>query len=300
LRLRKIRNLIGFTVVTFVVFGALGLLAFGYVFHVAYWLYPPSHSVMTLAEDSPFQRITVTTEDNLTLTAWYTPPQNGQAILMFHGHSANRDQHMPHADYLLEAGYGLLMLDFRNHGESEGERTSMGFHEIKDARAAYQYLVVQDDVEQIIIWGHSMGGAVASQLMSEVDASGLFIDATFGDFPSIVRAGVVARGFSGSPFTEILTTMYGLLSGADWNAVRPVDYLADVDKPILLFHGAYDGVIPVAEGYRLADINPNIRLVIFEEGAHSNLFQVDPMLYQAEVMAYLESIPAPQETAMSQ
>lgn len=298
--MRKLRNVMAYILVTILILGTTGVLAYGYVFHVSYWLYPPRYPVEPQAQASPFQAITITTEDNLKLTAWYVPPQNGQAILMLHGHSANRDQHLPHADYLMDAGYGLLMLDFRNHGESEGERTSMGFHEIKDARAAYQYLQAQDDVQQIILWGHSMGGGVASQLMSEVDAAGLFIDATFGDFPTIVRAGVVARGLPGSPPTEILTTMYGLLCGADWSVVRPVDYLAKIEKPILLFHGANDPLIPVSEGYRLAEANPNISLVIFENGGHSDLYEVDPTLYHDEVMAYLAKIPAPQDTAMSQ
>lgn len=88
--------------------------------------------------------------------------------------------------YLLEDGYGLLMFDFRNHGESEGSRTLMGYHEIKDVLAAYRYPSAQDNVQQIIIWGYSVGGAVASHLMSEVEAIGLFIDATFGDFPAMV------------------------------------------------------------------------------------------------------------------
>ena len=96
--MRKLRNLMGFTLVTVLVIGIVGLLAYGYVFHVSFWLHPPRYPVMPQAQNSPFQAITITTDDNLNLTAWYAPPQNGQAILMLHGHSANRDQHMPHAD----------------------------------------------------------------------------------------------------------------------------------------------------------------------------------------------------------
>jgi len=281
----------GFGIITLIIIGTVGLLSYGYIFHVSNWLYPARNPVMAQAQSSPFDLLTLTSEDGLTLTAWYTPPTNGRAILMLHGHSANRDQFLEHADYLMDAGYGLLMLDFRNHGDSEGNATSMGFHEIKDARAAYQYLEAQDDVQQIVLWGHSMGGAVASQLMAEVDADGLFIDATFGDFPSIVRAGVEARGLSGSPYTEILTTMYGVLSGADWSVVRPIDYLTDINTPILIFHGTDDPVIPLSEGQRIADSNPNVRLVIFEDGRHSDLYELDPIRYRAEVMAYLSALP---------
>lgn len=288
-QLRKIRNLMIFAIVLFILFGTVSLLGVGY-WHVSSWLYPARNPVLAQAEDSPFQKVELITEDNLKLYAWYAPSKTGTAILMLHGLSANRDQFMQHTDYLLDAGYGLLMLDFRNHGDSEGERTSMGYHEIKDARVAHQFLENQDDVDRIVLWGHSMGGAVASMLMTEVDADGLFIDATFTDFPSIVRAGVEARGLTASPYTEILTTMYGVLSGADWSEVRPIDSLAHIDKPILLFHGANDPIIPIEEAYRLVEANNNIKLIVFEDGEHSNLDQLNPMRYQAEVMKYLMSL----------
>ena len=61
-------------------------------------------------------------------------------MLLLHGHRGNRDQLLVHAEYLVEAGYGALSIDFRNHGESDGEFTSMGYHELKDARAAFRFL----------------------------------------------------------------------------------------------------------------------------------------------------------------
>ena len=208
-------------------------------------------------------------------------------MLLLHGHRGNRDQLLPHANYLLEAGYGALLIDFRNHGESEGDFTSMGYHEVMDARAAFQFLERQPAVSRIALWGHSMGGAVASLLASEVDAAGLVIDATFADFPSVVRSGVIARGLPPSPITLILTAIYGFLSGSDWNAVRPLDHLAALDKPALLLHGSDDPVIPLTEAERIAAAYPLLRLSIFEGGAHSGLYELDPDRYRREVLSYL-------------
>ena len=105
-------------------------------------LHPDSPAIASLPPGSPFSRVDFNSVDGLNIVAWYTPPpgDSGDAVLLLHGHSGNRDQLLVHADYLLEAGYGLLAIDFRHHGESEGAFTSMGYHEIKDARAAYRFL----------------------------------------------------------------------------------------------------------------------------------------------------------------
>lgn len=267
----------------------LGALLFAAYLQVRKWLYPPSPAVLPQPADSPFRKVSFHSEDRLNICGWYAPPASGQALLMLHGHSGNRDQLLVHADYLLAAGYGLLLIDFRNHGDSDGRMTSMGCHEIKDARAAYRFLQAQDAVQQIVIWGHSMGGAVASQLMRESGAAGLFIDATFADFPSIVRAGVRRRGLP-QPIARLLTALYGILSDSDWRACRPIDYLAAVEVPVLLFHGAKDTLIPLTEAQRLVRANPRIRLKIFADGTHSDLYELEPQRYRREVLAYLNEV----------
>lgn len=266
--------------------GPLLLLAY---LRVREWLYPQSPPVEPQAAGSPFTRVNFESEDGLNIAAWYAPPSkaDGSAALLLHGHAGNRDQLLCHAEYLVEAGYGALLIDFRNHGDSAGGFTSMGAHEIKDGRAAYRFLERQANVARIALWGHSMGGAVACALMSEVDAAALFVDATFTDFPSIVRHGVSARGLPVSPISEILTGLYGFLSGSDWDALRPADHLAALDKPALLFHGSEDPIIPIAEAKRMAAANPLIRLSIFEGGGHSDLYELDPQRYRSETLAHL-------------
>lgn len=253
------------------------------------WLYPLSPPVERQAVGSPFAIVKFESEDGLKISAWYAPPPRaeGNAALLLHGHRGNRDQLLVHAEYLLAAGYGALLIDFRNHGDSQGDRTSMGFHEIKDARAAYRYLERQADVKRIALWGHSMGGAVTCMLTREVDAAGLFVDATFADFPALVRAGVAARGLPASPISEILVWLYGFLSGSDWGAVRPLDALAALETPALLFHGSEDPVIPLAEAKRIAEANSLVRLSVFDGGGHSDLYDLDPQRYRNEVLAYL-------------
>ena len=252
-------------------------------------LYPFSPPIAPQRANSPFRRVSFSTEDGLMISAWYAPPttQGGQAVLFLHGLQGSRDQLLPQAADVLEAGYGALLIDFRNHGESEGEVTSMGFHEIKDARAAYSHLRAQPEVRDIVIWGHSMGGAVACKLMREADAAGLFVDATFAEFPGLVAAGARQRGFPPALATFLFTRLYGALSQSDVCAIRPVEDMAKVDRPVLLFHGSDDPTIPVEQARQLAAVNPHVRLSVFEGGGHSDLYELDPKRYRAEVLAYL-------------
>lgn len=267
------------------------IIIFGMAYQeVSRWLYPPPLDFRPESVHPSFQDITLQTEDRLTIYGTYIPSQNGQVILMLHGHSGNRFYLLAHSDYLIEAGYGILSIDFRNHGDSDGDRTSMGLHELKDAHSAYDFLKSQEDIENIIIFGHSMGGAIATRLMVDVDAHGLIIDASFADFPSTVSAGVVKRGFPDRPVTTILLTMYSLLSGADFDMIHPLEHMKQIDTPVLILHGTLDPVIPLDHAYQLAEANPLSQLEIFDGGEHSNLYELDPERYQTAILSYLNQL----------
>ena len=83
-----------------------------------------------------FQQVELVTEDHVRLSAWYTPPQNGAVILVAHGYGDKRTEHY----YALFAshGYGVVAWDFRAHGQSEGEFSSLGYYEVLDAKAALE------------------------------------------------------------------------------------------------------------------------------------------------------------------
>lgn len=273
-----------------IVIACSGLLLLVAYLQVRPWLYPAALEVDSQPADSRFQRVSFQAEDGLQIVGWYAPSDSGKIVLLLHGHSGNRDQLLEHAQYIVEAGYGALLIDFRNHGESDGRITSMGYHETKDARAAYRFLQARDNVEQIVIWGHSMGGAVASRLMSEVHAAGLFIEATFADFPSLVRFGAEQRGVPARPISDVLVYIYGLLSQSDFNEFRPIEYLVGIETPVLLFHGSDDPVIPLAEAQRIAAVNAQIRLDVFEGAGHSDLYELQPDRYRQTALNYLQEV----------
>ena len=104
------------------------------------YMHPPRVAAtgeMLRANGITFETISLTTEDEITLRAFYTPSKNGAVILVAHGHGGI----IPEDMVLLFAqhGYGVLAWDFRAHGASGGNFTSIGYYEVLDMKAALDF-----------------------------------------------------------------------------------------------------------------------------------------------------------------
>jgi hypothetical protein len=105
---------------------------------------------------APYERVTLTTSDGLRLAGWYVQSRNGAAVIAFPG----RTGPVPHARILVQHGYGVLLLDRRGEGESEGDFNAFGWGGDADVAAAVTYLRSRSDVdpERIGGLGLSVGG----------------------------------------------------------------------------------------------------------------------------------------------
>lgn len=107
-----------------------------------------------------FDDITFVTDDNIRLAGWYVPPSNKAVIILLHGAGGSREQLRPYAKFLSDHGYGVLALDLRGHGASDGKTNRLGWQGTEDVAAAVKYLLAQPEVEFIGGLGLSMGGEV--------------------------------------------------------------------------------------------------------------------------------------------
>lgn len=113
-----------------------------------------------------YQDVTLTTADGVALAAWWVPPTDGAAVLLLHGSGATRTATLEHAEVLAGAGYGVLMVDARGHGVSEGTAMGLGWHGADDLAVAVDWLEGRSDVDvgRIGAVGLSMGGEEALTL----------------------------------------------------------------------------------------------------------------------------------------
>jgi len=243
-----------------------------------------------------YEEVSFTTEDGFTLYGWYVPPApeaDGASILFFHGHGSNRWSFPNEVRFLREDGYGMLLFDFRNHGESDGESSSMGFYEVNDAVAAYEFLASQPEVnaDKIAIFGASMGGAMAILGAAQLpDVKAVVAITAYSDMHQLVKDGVVIRtGLPPSPFAEIVMAMMNQMSGSDMYQVSPLNAMADLgERPFFMMHGTADTTIPVDHAQRLYDAAQGEKeLIIVEGGGHGDLTRFEPEEYERRVRDFL-------------
>lgn len=110
-----------------------------------------------------YERVELTAADGVGLRGWYVPSRNGAAVLLLHGHGGNRLALSFHAQMLWQAGFGVLMLDLRRHGNSGGRTFGLNGVAVGDVQTAVSYLIKRPDVNAagIGVLGVSVGGTLA-------------------------------------------------------------------------------------------------------------------------------------------
>lgn len=163
-----------------------------------------------------FDDITLTTDDDVTLAAWFAAPQNGAAIVLVHGSGNSRDDVRAHAELLAGHGFGVLAIDLRGHGESGGDINRLGWHGSRDVGAAVRYLEARDDVNAIGGLGLSVGGEILLGAVGEYPAlQAVVSEGATSRWLDEFRALESHRSFIGSLQVRMLDIAVGLFSGDD-------------------------------------------------------------------------------------
>ena len=195
-----------------------------HVFHPAPGPLDLEHSAVA----SAMKAITVGTKDGLTLTAWYAPAKPGRrTIVYFHGnagHLGGRDERvLPY----LQRGFGVLLAGYRGYGGNPGAPSEAGLYD--DARAHLDWLAAQGIAgDATILYGESLGAAVAVQMATERKFAAVALEAPFASIVLSARARFPLFAF-------------------DWllkDKFANLDKISDVHVPVFIIHGARDRVTP--------------------------------------------------------
>lgn len=106
--------------------------------------------------------LTLETSDGVRVAAWQSASKHGASVVLLHGVGQNRAQLLPEAEALAARGFGLLLLDFRAHGDTPGDVCTWGDRERAELRAAVDWLALRGD--RIGVYGFSMGASVAAEV----------------------------------------------------------------------------------------------------------------------------------------
>jgi len=249
----------------------------------------PSRSIPSaeaLTENNiSYQAIELTTKDGVKLSAWYTPPAKGNdaVILSAHGYSGNRAGN----PYVLFAsrGYGVLAWDFRAHGKSGGDISTLGYYEQLDVEAALDYALAQPDVKHIGAWGGSMGAATVILVAAkrpEIEA--VVSDSAFPTLEDALKLNLPIQ------FMRSLSFLWEFSSGAKINQVRPVDEIAKISpRATFVIDGWEGGAVLMNSPHRLYDAANEPKQIWMEDGVpHLGMYGAYPKQYEEKVIAFFD------------
>ncbi|MEW5718584.1 MAG: alpha/beta fold hydrolase [Chloroflexota bacterium] len=287
-----------------VVFALVLVALAGFIFAIAVlaWhgagelVYPPHRRACQTPADFGLAHeiISFRTNDGLTLRGWFIPaPDSNRALILCHGYSGDCSPDLDYAPLLHAAGYHLLFFDFRGHGASDGNYTSLVYFERDDVLAALAFLRSRG-VTRAGLLGFSMGGAVAlaAAPLSPM-VVGVISDCTFAELWHVTRQAARRRGLP-EPVASVVGWLVVLLASvrlrANLCSADPVRWIGKIaPRPVLIMHGAADADAPVAEAHQLyrAARAPK-ELWIVPGAAHRQIEQVAREEYPKRVVEFFD------------
>ena len=227
---------------------------------------------------SKVEELSFETEDGELLYGWYCRTERPiGSLLYFHGNSGNLTTAAPVIPHLLDSGLNVLMFDYRGYGKSTGRPSLSGI--IRDGiDAARLHETLRPAGLPSILYGFSMGGAIAAQVLRRHSFDGLIFQSTFTTLSDIAKV-----AYPQLPLH--------LLSGSFFDTTGVVERLS---LPVLFLHGSHDEVCPPWMAQTLHDLCPsaNRQMLMVEGGLHKDLFEREPQQLILTLRKFVSSIPA--------
>jgi hypothetical protein len=209
---------------------------------------------------------------------WWIPANKADAptILYLHGNASNNGDNVSQAFELHQLGLSVLLIDYRGYGYSDRSFPN----EIlvyEDAEEAWEYLTKKRQIEakNIVVFGHSLGGAVAFELASRhPEMAGIIVDATFTSIKAMIRDGFLDKI---APIDWLLTQKFDSLSKA-----------RSLSTPILLIHGTKDRVVPARMSQELFDaISGSKQILFIPQAGHGQTHRLGGKQYWQTIQQFV-------------
>ena len=236
----------------------VGLAAMIYLAQRSLMYFPDRTHVTPAAAGLPEAiEVPLTASDGVQIRVWHVPPQAGKpVILYFHGNGGALQYRVERFHRLITAGIGLVALEYRGYGGLAGSPSEQGL--IRDAEAAYAFAAARYPVQQIVVWGESLGSGVAVALAAEKPVGRVILEAPFTS-----AFGIGERRYWYLPVRLLMKDQF-----------RSDRRIKKVTAPLLILHGVQDRVVPYAMGERLFELaNKPKHIVRFLNGGHEDLDQ---------------------------
>jgi len=224
----------------------------------------------------PFTQVDLPRSDGGRLFAWILEQDSHRPwVLFLHGNAATIGSrvNVTRYEHLHALGLNVMAPEYRGFGGLGGKPSERGVSD--DARTAYDYLRQKKGVppERIVIYGWSLGSAIAVNLASTVPEAGLILEGA--------PASLVAIGQRLYPLMPVRLVMR--------NPFDSIRKMPTIHAPVLFIHSPEDAIIPIAEGRRLYDATTSPRTFVEVRGGHVNSSDVDTATFYGAIEGFLRS-----------
>lgn len=234
----------------------LSLLLYFFQHRVIY--YPTSTLVTTPAEiQLAYEDVELHSGDNNIIHGWYLPHDQARAtLLFFHGNGGNISHRLDSLKIFHELKLNILIIDYQGYGQSTGSPSETASYD--DAISAWNYLVKEKNIpaDNIILFGRSLGAAVASWLATQQRPAVLILESTF--------TSIADMGKKLYPYLPVrLLTRY---------RYETRERLSDITTPVLILHSQEDEIVPFEQGQTLYSEANEPKQFIELYGGHNDGF----------------------------
>jgi pimeloyl-ACP methyl ester carboxylesterase len=214
------------------------------------------------------------------LHSWWIPASNpgSSTLLYLHGNDGNVGTELNRVARLRAIGFNVLLIDYRGYGRSTGGEPSES-KVYEDAESAWNFLVTRKriDPSQIMIYGHSLGGAVAIELATHHQAAeGLIVENTFTSMVDMAKF----ENYNVFPISLLLNQRFDSIAKA-----------AQLQLPVLIVHGTRDEIVPYHMSVQLFEaVHAPKVLRLIPGGGHENNYVVAPEAYESAIHEFRDRI----------
>lgn len=220
----------------------------------------------------PWEEVHLATEDGERLHGWWIPAHGPGTVLIFHGNAGNISHRMETLRIWHEMGWNALIFDYRGYGQSTGRPSERGTY--RDATAAWVHLMEERGVtpEDVVLFGRSLGGAVAAELATRTGPAALILESTFTSLPDLG-----AELYRWLPVRLLARIRYPTR-----------ERVAGLEVPLLVIHSRHDEIIPFHHGERIYEAAPGPKELLELSGGHNEAFFLAGVRYREEIQRFLD------------
>ncbi len=210
--------------------------------------------------EEDFEEFFLTSADGARLNALHFKAKSPKGlILYFHGNAGDLSRWGEIAAYFVDKEYDIIVMDYRTYGKSTGKLSERALY--GDAQLFYDHVKKSHEENNIILYGRSLGSAMATYLCSQNQPKKLILETPFYSLAEVAKERF--------PFLPVQSLMR-----YEFPSYR---YMKDTECPVYIFHGTNDGVVPYESGKRLFEHvrTKTKRFFTIEGGGHNNLIEFE-------------------------